>query len=106
MQLKKISFPVLSYIEAIELRSMNSLKEIDMPKLKQVNNLSLGYMPALENLNCLGTLEAVNGILRLEYLTGLAEPTTGKIALFGESNKNLQSSVSALAVLLRAFSLS
>ena len=74
MQLKKISFPVLSYIEAIELRSMNSLKEIDMPKLKQVNNLSLGYMPALENLNCLGTLEAVNGILRLEYLTGLAEP--------------------------------
>lgn len=38
----------------------------------------------------------------IRLLTGLAEPTTGKIALFGESNKNLQSSVSALAVLLRA----
>lgn len=74
VQLKKISFPVLSYIEAIELRSMSSLKEIDMPKLKQVNNLSLGYLSALENLNCLGTLEAVNGTLRLEYLTGLTEP--------------------------------
>ena len=36
----------------------------------------------------------------IRLLTGLAEPTTGKIALFGESN--LQSSVSALAVLLRA----
>ena len=38
----------------------------------------------------------------IRLLTGLAEPTTGKIALFGESNRNLQSSVSALAVLLRA----
>lgn len=38
----------------------------------------------------------------IRLLTGLAEPTTGKIALFGESNKNLQSSVSAWAVLLRA----
>ena len=37
----------------------------------------------------------------IRLLTGLAEPTTGKIALFGES-RNLQSSVSALAVLLKA----
>lgn len=74
MRLKSISFPVLSYIEAIEFRSMNSLKEIDMPRLKQVNDLTLGYMPALESLDCLGTLEAVNGILRLEYLTGLTQP--------------------------------
>ena len=38
----------------------------------------------------------------IRLLTGLAEPTTGKIAYSVKAIRNLQSSVSALAVLLRA----
>jgi ABC-2 type transport system ATP-binding protein len=38
----------------------------------------------------------------IRLLTGLAEPTTGKILYSVKAIRNLQSSVSALAVLLRA----
>ncbi|WP_294079850.1 hypothetical protein [Proteiniphilum sp. UBA5384] len=80
IEVTRISFPKITYIENIELSGLRSLEDIDMPELKSAKNINFNSLVKLSNLECLGTLNEVIETLTLQNLSGLTEsfalPTT------------------------------
>lgn len=81
-KMEVLSFPELTYAETLAIGGPDRwaggespLAEINLPKLKEVKNIKLGYLPKLNDLECLNTLETVTGTLLLRNMNGLSSVT-------------------------------